>query len=62
MGICFLPEPFVQAEASQGLLWPLLPKTQSFTSDIYVITLAPECVQLPTRLFRDVLEQLGAGR
>lgn len=56
VGICFLPEPFVQAEAAEGLLWPLLPKSQSFTSDIYVISLPLERVQLPTRLFHDVLE------
>jgi DNA-binding transcriptional LysR family regulator len=57
IGICFLPEPFVRVEASKGLLWPLLPKAQSFASDIYVVSLPLERVQLPTRLFCNVLEQ-----
>jgi len=61
VGICFLPEPFVCAEVADKLLWPLLPKTQSFTSDIYAISLPFERVQLPTRLFHDVLQGKEAG-
>lgn len=56
VGICFLPEPFVRAEVAEGLLWPLLPKSQSFTSDIYVISLPLERLQLPARLFQDILQ------
>ncbi len=56
VGLCFLPEPFVQAEVASGSLWPLLPKAQSFTSDIYIISLPLERLQLPTRLFQDVLQ------
>lgn len=60
VGLCFLPEPFVRAEVADDLLWPLLPKTQSFTSDIYVISLPLERVQLPTRMFQDILEGVDA--
>ena len=42
-------------EVAESQLWALLPKTESFSSDIYVITLPLERVQLPTRLFLDAL-------
>jgi len=51
VGICFLPEPFVRAEVSQKFLWPLLPKSKLFASDIYVVSLPPEQVSLPTKMF-----------
>jgi len=57
IGLCFLPEAFVQPEVEGGLLWPVLTESERFTSDIYVISLPRDRVQLPARLFHDLLEQ-----
>lgn len=54
-GICFLPEPFVVDAVTSGALWPLLPDSESFTSDIYVISLPLDEMQLPARMFESVL-------
>ena len=56
VGLCFLPEPFAAKEVEAGQLWPLLPDSESFTSDIYVISLPVEQMQLPARMFERVLE------
>jgi len=56
VGLCFLPEPFAAKEVESGDLWPLLRDSESFTSDIYVISLPLEQIQLPTRMFESVLE------
>jgi DNA-binding transcriptional LysR family regulator len=60
VGLCFLPEAFVQPEVAQGLLWPVLRETERFISDIYVISLPRERLQLPTRLFQDLLQEMQA--
>jgi DNA-binding transcriptional LysR family regulator len=60
VGLCFLPEPFAEPEVAQGLLWPVLPETERFTSDIYVISLPRERLQLPARLFLDLLQEFPA--
>lgn len=59
VGICFLPEPMVVRDVKSGDLWPLLPDSESFTSDIYAITLPLEEMQLPGRLFDAALQDLG---
>jgi DNA-binding transcriptional LysR family regulator len=60
VGLCFLPEAFVQSEVEEGLLWPVLAEAERFTSDIHVISLPPERLQLPTRLFLDLLQEIPA--
>lgn len=59
VGICFLPEPFAAKEVAAGDLWPLLPESESFTSDIHVISLPIEQIQLPARMFETVLESIS---
>ena len=58
VGLCFLPEAFAQAEVAQGLLWPVLREAERFTSDIHVISLPRERIQLPTRLLLDLLQEM----
>ncbi len=58
VGLCFLPEPFAAKEVEAGELWPLLPDSESFTSDIYFISLPPEQIQLPARMFETVLDTI----
>jgi len=55
VGLCFLPEPFAKKDVEAGNLWPLLPGSESFTSDIYVISLPVEQIQLPARMFETIL-------
>jgi hypothetical protein len=43
------------------LLWPVLPESERFTSDIYVISLPNDRLQLPSRLFQEVLQQNTPG-
>ena len=59
VGLCFLPETFVQSEIVEGVLWPVLAEAQRFTSDIYLISLTRDRLQLPTRLFRDLLQEMS---
>ena len=59
VGLCFLPETFVQSEVVEGVLWPVLAEEQRFTSDIYIIALTQDRLQLPTRLFRDLMQEMS---
>jgi DNA-binding transcriptional LysR family regulator len=61
VGLCFLPEAFVQMEVEQGLLWPVLQEVERFTSDIHIISLPRERLQLPTRLLLDLLQEIQDG-
>lgn len=56
VGICFLPEPFVQQELKRGELWSLLSESQLFASDIYLISMPGNLAQLPARLFLSVVQ------
>lgn len=55
VGICFLPEPFAAREVEAGDLWPLFPDSESFTSDIFLISPPVEQAQLPARMFERVI-------
>ena len=57
VGVCFLPEPFAAREVEAGDLWPLFPDSESFTSDIFVISPPVEQTQLPARMFEKVIQQ-----
>lgn len=61
VGLCFLPETLAQPEVAAGLLRPVLPESERFTSDIYVISLPTDRMQLPARLFQEVLQQSRAS-
>ncbi|WAX96906.1 LysR family transcriptional regulator [Aminobacter sp. NyZ550] len=38
VGVCILPEQFVAADVDDGLLWPLLGRTEDLSCDIYLIS------------------------
>jgi LysR family transcriptional regulator, transcriptional activator for bauABCD operon len=58
VGLCFLPEPLAKSDVEVGNLWPLLPDSEGFTSDIYAISLPVEQMQLPARMFENVLASI----
>ena len=59
LGLCFLPESYVEDDVAAGLLWQVMPAEHAYPLDVYIITPAVERMQLPTRLLYEHLMSIA---
>jgi DNA-binding transcriptional LysR family regulator len=55
LGLCFLPESYVEDDVAAGRLWQVMSPEHAYPLDVYLITPPVERLQLPTRLFYEHL-------